>query len=313
MNKTHLTNLVSAALMTIAVGLGVSILPSLTRAQNGIEGRTLEVSPPQQELTINPGATTSVKVKVLNPSKEDLKVAVRVEDFTAKGEEGQVALTQESGDYSVVKWVTFSPSSFTLKPGQNQDVTGTISVPAGAGGGRYGSFVFSVSGDTSATPGEQAVVAQEVASLFLVNVNGPKVEKLAMESFSAPKFQEFGPVPFTISYSNTGNVHLKPQGIIAVTDMFGKKATDLVVAGFNVFPGAKRTVTPTWDKKMIIGKFTANAIVYTGATNNDTLTATTTFIVFPIRIAAIILAVLIVLFLLRNRIGKAFRILASGK
>jgi hypothetical protein len=236
-----------------------------------------------------------------------------VEDFTAKGEEGQVALT-EGGQYSVVNWVTFSPGTFTLKPGQMQEVDASVNVPLGSGGGRYGSLVFSVSGQAAdISRGEQAIVAQEVASLFLVNVNGPKIEKLTLEAFSAPKFLEFGPVPFTVSYANSGNVHLKPQGIINIVDMFGKKAAGIVVSGFNVFPGAKRTVTPTWDKKMVIGKFTADAVIYTNGTTNDTLTGTTTFIVFPIRIAAIILLVLIVIFLMRKRLGRAFRVMAGGK
>jgi hypothetical protein len=42
------------------------------------------------------------------------------------------------------------------------------------------------------------------------------------------------------------------------------------------------------------------------------LTATTTFFVFPVRIAAVILGVLIILFLLRKRLRKAIRALTRG-
>jgi hypothetical protein len=315
--KTEKTfsNQLAVGLILIILALTISVLPALTRAQSPVDGRTLEVSPPQQELTIDPGKSSQIKVKVSNPAtaKEELSIKARVEDFTAKGDEGQVALT-EGGAYSIVNWVTFTPSEFNLKPGQMQEVDATINVPAGSGGGRYGSLVFSATGAApTITQGEQAVVAQEVASLFLVNVNGPKIEKLTLDTFSAPKFLEFGPVPFTVSYSNSGNVHLKPQGIINIVDTFGKKAAAVVVGGFNVFPGAKRTVTPTWDKKMVIGKFTADAVIYTNGSNNDTLTGTTTFIVFPVRIAVIVILILVVLFLMRNRLAKAFKVMAGGK
>jgi hypothetical protein len=313
MTMNNLSNRVALILSLVAFSLTVTVLPSLTKAQTGIEGRTLEVSPPQQELAIDPGKSNQIKVKVSNPSQEELAIKVRVEDFTAKGEEGQVALT-EGGQYSITNWVTFTPSEFSLKPGQMQEVDATINVPLGSGGGRYGSLVFSATGVAAKiAKGEQAIVAQEVASLFLVNVNGPKIEKLTLDTFSAPKFLEFGPVPFTVSYTNSGNVHLKPQGIINVVDTFGKKAAGVVVGGFNVFPGAKRTVNPTWDQKMIIGKFTADAVIYTNGTNNDTLTGTTTFIVFPVRIAAIVILILIVLVLMRKRLSRAFKIMAGGK
>jgi hypothetical protein len=44
--------------------------------------------------------------------------------------------------------------------------------------------------------------------------------------------------------------------------------------------------------------------MYYGA-NNQNLTATTTFFVFPARIAAIILAILFIIFLMRKRLKKA--------
>jgi hypothetical protein len=62
---------------------------------------------------------------------------------------------------------------------------------------------------------------------------------------------------------------------------------------------------------MIIGKYVANAIIYTGSAKNDTMTATTTFIVFPLRIVAIIILVVIVLYLLRKRLSRSLKALAG--
>ena len=66
-------------------------------------GQGLEVSPPSQEVTIDPNGTTTIKAKLRNRSNNALPINVRVEDFTAKGDEGQVELNANS-PYSFVNW-----------------------------------------------------------------------------------------------------------------------------------------------------------------------------------------------------------------
>src|SRR5947208_1235838 len=63
-------------------------------------GQGLEVSPPSQEVTVDPGGTIMVKAKIRNPGNNTLPIQVHIEDFTAKGNEGQVELTANS-PYSI--------------------------------------------------------------------------------------------------------------------------------------------------------------------------------------------------------------------
>lgn len=271
------------------------------------EGQTLEVSPPSQEATVDPGGSTTVTAKITNKSNATLPLTVHIEDFTASGDEGQVALSTGS-QYSVTGWTKVRPSSFTLGPGESQDVTATITAPKGAAGGRYGSFVFGVTPDKAT--GNAATVSQQIASLFLLRVNGPVNERLALTEMSAPMFQEFGPVPISLRFENSGNVHVKAYGLINVTDILGHKVADIVVPGTNVFPDAARNVQAKLNKSFLIGPYTATAIIYYGS-HNDVLNAQTTFYVFPVRIAAVILVVIILLFLMRKRLRKALRALTK--
>lgn len=285
---------------------GVSFLTVQKFVTAQVAGQGMEISPPSQEVTVNPGETTTIKAKLRNPSNKTLPISVRVEDFLAKGEEGQVELTSSS-PYSVISWTKISPEKFELAPGESQEVTATINVPADAAGGRFGSFVFAVQPDTP--EGTAASVAQQVASLFLLKVSGPVDEKLAIKSFSAPGFSEFGPVPFEVNVANEGNVHVKTYGLINVTDMFGNRVADVVVKGTNVFPQAERNIKAQLDKQFLFGQYKASALLYFGE-QNDNITANTTFIVFPVRIAVGILIVIIILFLMRKRFkraGKALR------
>ncbi|OGG01746.1 hypothetical protein A2Z33_00195 [Candidatus Gottesmanbacteria bacterium RBG_16_52_11] len=294
------------ALLTGALIVALTVLLSFSKTHGQMSGQSLEVSPPSQELIADPGETVIVKAKVRNRAETPLPITVRIEDFVATGEGGQVSLT-EKGPWAVSTWTTVAPVGFTLKPGEVREVEATVAVPrSGVAGGRYGSFVFSVSGEGG--PGK-AALSQEVASLFLLRVSGPVEEKISIQSFSIPAFLEFGPVPMTLSFTNTGNVHLKPQGVVTISNMLGGKVADVPIDGVNVFPQAKRTVTTNWNTTYLIGRYSAKALVYTGSSSNELMEATATFFVFPWRIVIVAALVIAALFILRRRIRKALKAL----
>ncbi len=292
----------------IAIILLLSVFLNFTSAQNVISSQSLEVSPPSQELQADPGQTITAKAKVRNKSADSININVRIEDFTAQGEEGQVALL-EKGPQSLTSWITLDSDTFPLRPNEAKEIVAKISVPKEAAGGHYGSFVFSIGGGEAA-PGT-ATVAQELASLFLIRISGPISEKLLISEFKSPAFLEFGPVPFTLKFTNSGNVHVKPFGLINITDVFGRVVKDVVVRGeTNIFPGASRIVTVSYDDKLLLGPFKAQAVLNFGS-KNESLTATTTFFVFPVRIAAATLLVLFAIYIGRKRLGKALKALAG--
>lgn len=287
--------------------IAISSLYTLSSwAQIQFTGQSLEVSPPSQDIEGDPGQTITIKAKVRNRNNATNTINVRLEDFTAQGEEGQVALI-DKGPYSVTSWATIEPETFTLGPGESQEVTATVEIPEKAAGGRYGSFVFGLGGEGDEA-GSAAQVAQEVASLFLLRISGPVNERLRLVEFKAPGFSEYGPVPFDMKFTNEGNVHVKTFGLINVQNMFGQKVADVVVSGTNIFPSATRIIHPELDKKILFGPHTATAIMYYGA-GNETLTATTSFTVFPLKLAVVVILVIVFLVLIRRRLAKAMNAL----
>lgn len=292
------------AILSLAV-IGISFIAESNFAQNRTSAQTLEVTPVTQEISADPGQTVTLKTTVRNRSDNNVPVVARVENFTAVGEEGQIELVEE-GPWSISTWTTLSPKEFTLDPGQEQEVEATIRVPdQNTGGGRYGSFVFAIQGKGDAN---SAGVSQEIASLFLIKVNGPVSENLQLLEFQAPNFAEFGPIPLEMKFRNEGNVHVKVQGVINVTNMFGKKVQDVVIPPTNVFPGANRVVTAEFSKKFLFGPYQALAIVYYGE-SNQSITEYVPFFVFPVRIVAVVIIIFVLLYLSRKRISKAMKAL----
>jgi hypothetical protein len=301
------------ALFSLVIA-AVALVASLTLtfgifAQNQTSVQSLEVSPPSQELQTDPGQTLTATAKVRNKSRETIPLTVRIEDFTASGDEGQVALTDQ-GPYSLSKWAVLSPQSFSLAPGAEQIVTAKIKVPTNkVAGGYYGSFVFSVK--TPAPQAGTAAVGQEIASLFLLKITGQVNEQLSLDSITAPVFSEFGPIPLSIKFTNNGNIHTKVYGLVNVSDMFGQKVADIVVNQTNIFPGASRQVKATLDKQFLFGKYTATAIMYYGTTKNETLTSIGSFTVVPYRIIALLVIIGALFYSMRKRLKRAFRALTK--
>lgn len=287
-----------------AFALGLLLLAFPVAAQSPNADRSIEVSPPSQEIEASAGETVTAKASIRNKGSVSLPISVRVEDFVAEGEEGQVALKGEEGD-SIAKISEISPESFTLEPGQTREVTVSVDLPENAAGGRYGAMVFSV--DSDSNDDNAAGISQEVASLFLVRVGGDVNETLALSKFSAPAFSESGPVPFSLTFSNGGNVHIKPYGLINVTDMFGNKVSDVVIAPTNILPGATRVITANLDKRFLIGPYKATAIIYYGTETKDSINAETSFTVIPYKLLAVLALVLFLLYRSRKRVRKALK------
>lgn len=301
--------LLRIALLPIFVIAALIVFTHTTDAQNRNDDQSMEISPPSQEVTVDPGKTTTIVAKVRNKSNNTLPISVRIEGFIASGDQGQIALTEEDGP-SVKDWTTITPKKFTLAPGEEQEVTAKVTLPKnGVAGGQYGSFIFSVTPDSDDP--QAAKIAQEVASLFLIRVSGNEEEYLILDSITAPKYSEYGPITFNMKFTNTGNVHVKPYGLINVSDMFGNKVKDIVVPGNNIFPKASRVINANLDKRFLIGKYTATAIMYYGSTKNDTLTATTTFIVLPYKLLIGVFVLLFIFFKLRKnkRMKRTFKAL----
>lgn len=270
--------------------------------------QSLEVSPPSQEVSGSAGSQIMVKAKIRNKSFNPVNLKVRVEDFTASGQEGQVALVEKT-ENSLKSWSLLSLEQLSLKPNEQKEVTAMINIPAGLVGGHYGAFVFSIVGEEP--KGGEAALAQEVASLFLIRLGGETKESLVLTDFKVPRFLEFGPVPMEIKFKNSGNVHSKPFGLINVRNVFGKTVKDVVVKGeTNILPGATRVIRANLDKKYMFGFYTAEVLMNYGS-KNESLSSTSTFVVVPVRIVLGVLFGVVILVKMRKRLSKAWKALVG--
>lgn len=275
----------------------------------------ITVTPLTFELTATPGETIKNAVRVTNPTQGSLIFDMEVEDFTAVGEGGEVIVeTSADETFSMRKWIRTIPQQFTIEPGQTQVVEFAITVPENAEpGGHYGTILATVKGSIGVTG---AATAPKVGSLVLLTVSGPIREELFVREFRVPSFSEYGPIPFTVRLENTGSVHVKPIGFVTISDFSGEKVIDIPFPQKRVLPGNTRKIDLAWEKKYPIGKYTA-VLVGSFGISNTPISATTTFWVFPWKIALEIfgafIALIVALIMTRKRFAAAFRILVKGE
>jgi len=291
----------SAAFVALSIALAFSsfVRPQIARADS------IGLTPPKFELLGNPGDTVNEKIKVENRDNSDTTYQIDVEDFKAADDDGSVSLVDDPNapatNFSLAQWVTVEPKRVTVPAGQEKVIDVTIKIPKDAEpGGHYASVLVHVAGISTAEG--SASVESRVGTLVLLRVSGAITEKLNVDIFKTNEsYYQQGPVEFELRTTNTGNVHVAPAGTIVITNMFGKKIQEIPLTTANVLPGSSRIVRTTLDNKGLLGRYTATLVANYGQSKQN-ITATTSFIVFPVYLIVIIVVVFLVLYwALRNR------------
>ncbi len=302
----------SFAFIALLLG-GVTILNVCS-----VKGASISISPVTFELTANSGDTLVNKIRIYNPSDSTIAIRMEVEDFSPMGELGEVIVApEEEMTYSLKRWVTTEPNEFTLEPREQRFINFTINIPDNAEpGGKYGSILASTVG-VAGPDITGASIAQKVGALVLLTVSGEVEENLIVKEFTVPDFSEYGPVPFSIRFENTGTVHIRPRGFVTVFDWRGNKIVDIEFPQQNVIPGAIRKTEVSWDKKWLIGRYTSTLIGSYGTANLPLKPPVVVFWVFPWKMALGIslglMAVITYFVKTRRRWRTALRVLIKGE
>lgn len=284
-----------------------------------VQAARIAITPLVFELTGERGQIVESEVRVMNPSYTDkITVKMEAEDMYPQGEEGQVRLEippEERIPFSLSSWISFEPKTFSLEPREEKPVKFRIKVPENAEpGGHYAGIIAKV--ETMAGPGGVGVgIVQRVASLVLLTVPGVAKEEIALLNFETSKlYYETGPVKFLVRLENRGNIHLRPQATISITNFLGQKVGEVQLEQRNILPGAIRKYEIEWPKKWLWwGKYKATLSGFYGQNKIPLGEREIEFWAFPWKIG-VLLGLLIVFFIFtRRRWIKALKILIKGE
>jgi hypothetical protein len=256
---------------------------SVGRAQqnNNGNGSGLSISPTRSELRIERGKTDEVKVSVRNVTKGAIVAKPFVADFESDNETGEPKLLTDQNkrnSATIYKFVN-GLADVSLAPGENKELTYTISIPSDApAGAYYGAITYRAvpaSQANNESGGGEVALTANVASLVLVEVPGEITEKIQITSIKALSNGKGGslftkkPSQAGITIKNLGNSFAKPFGTVTVTNMSGKQIHSYEINNStprsNILPKTSRTFTDEIKGISKPGRYTITANVSFGS------------------------------------------------
>jgi hypothetical protein len=232
-----------------------------------------------------------------------------------------VLLGDDRGPYTLKDYISYPYPNFELDHNERARIPVTITVPADAeSGGRYGSLlVTTVTKEAEINQAEGASAASAIVSrvgtLFFVTIPGEIYTEGELQSFATvPDKQVFseGPINFQILFENKGNIHLNPYGEIRITNFFDEEVGFVELDPWFALPQSLRSREVSWDRGLLIGRYTATAHINRGY--DDLIdTQSITFWVLPWQIIVPIFAGLFIVFFLIRFFARNFEFKRRSK
>lgn len=279
------------------------------------QSNAITVSPAINEIKINPGQAKIGEMVIINPTDSPLALRVYALSFEPADLFGTLKFVDNKEVTALPSWLSFD-KQLLVPPKQSKKFKYKIDTPKEAEpGGQYASLFFETINllEEEAEKDNDTRITKRVGALFMVTVNGDIRETGRVLgasssdkcsgldcSFDAKKLREWGPVPFTFKFENTGNVHVKVRGKIEIFNIFRQKVGEIPVDEKTVLPEATRQLDATWLREPLFGYYRAKLTINYGTYNSQDK-AEVWFFAFPWKIAILCLIVVTALLYYRKR------------
>lgn len=262
----------------------------------------LGVYPPILQIQATVPVIISKDITVVNASRDAEDVSVVLRPFTASSSNnGQVLYlpsgTKMSPDKDIFKKVQIldgdNPiTELSLAPKQKKTVTVRIGLPKDEPGADYYFSVLFISKTSPDTTVNGSRITAGIGMNVLLSISPKDKTQGFLEEFSAPLFNQTGPIPFTVKLNNASRHFITPTGQILVRNMFGQLIGKIELESVNVLGNSTRYL-PTkenqsvhghpvamWNEKVLFGPYRAN-IVLSLSDEGPIFTRTVYFFVMP--------------------------------
>lgn len=228
-------------LILFILGLGFCFLANQSQA--------LTVGPVKLEFSADPEDVIEGQCLLFNEGEEAGTFYPSFELFTYKKGEMKY-LGEKTG---LASWIETVPKVF-LEPKETKKIPFSIKVPEDAEPGGHSAIIWWSTAPPATEAGGMTIVTR-TGILVLLRVSGEVIESGKIVSFETENQKRFFshlPINFILQFENSGNVQLKPQGEIEITNIFGRTIAILAVneVGSHTFPEDIRAYTVSWNPKI---------------------------------------------------------------
>lgn len=269
---------------------------SFAFAQGGIG---IKISPSLVEERVDPGQVLEGSLTVTNENGGTQTFYVQTRDIIDMRESGAPIFADEDDtEKRTAGWIEPLVQSFTLAVGESTQLPYRITVPETAEPGSHSAAIF-VTREADPVAESGAGVGFHVASLISLRVSGEVTDDLQLRSFSTLRaFHTTPAVTFEARLENNGNVTQRPQGIISISNMFGKEVgkVDMNDTAGAILPHTERLYTVDWQPDgFMFGRYTAMLSVVYGDLVRKTITRELSVWIVPVKEVGIVLGGVVLL------------------
>lgn len=211
-NKFYHVIIASSLLVSIAVAANISASAQQQSDPKSSAGG-ITVSPALATITIGADTTSgtaTVTIKNNFSAVVNLNAAIKSVD-----QDNGILVPSGELDAELQKLITLNVQDFTLQPNESKDVVITVrNTAALKPGGTYASLVIRQISSPDTTIDLQTAVG---AGIFIIKEDGA-VRELQAQDISINRFVLQPPSSVSLTFKNTGNVHIVPRGQIVVVN-----------------------------------------------------------------------------------------------
>lgn len=280
------------------------------------EGVSLKVAPPNIVIQTAAPAIIEKPIKIINKNDQSITLDIIYEPFTQRsGENGKVSFELNKDDFfradpDIFQKITVldnarAVKTITLSPKQEKTLTLRVNLAQNQPSSDY---YFSILFVSKANQQESIRVYTSLEGAIGINVllsifTGSKQPEGFIDAYNIPFLLQNGPVPFEITFRNTGSYLLAPQGTVLIKNMFGQTVGKVTIPKTYVLAETTRVLSARWDEQFLFGPYTAE--LFLAISDSDTsFRRSTMFVGIPTGSLVGIIGVIIAIFVLRSRLRR---------
>lgn len=265
------------------------------------------VSPVKIELDLRPGQEFKQPMTVINRLGKKANFTV-IKEGLIKNENGELVET-------AIDWIEPEIENFSLEQGERMILDIKINVPEGVRPGGYYAAILVANEGEDLQEGKSGIeFVSRVGLSALITIPGKVKEEGSITKFSTDKFFYLtGPVDFKTIFQNQGNIHLAPEGEITVRNFLGSIVAQIPLRSWTVLPNSSREWEARWNRKWILGFYSADLNLHYGSQNQQVAKQRLVFWAFPWHLLILILMILGVLYYLLRKLSEKVEIKIKRK
>lgn len=188
-----------------------------------VQAKSLSLDQAHVRLSVYPGEVKSGVIKIDNPSEEEIKMRVYLEDwrYSSYSDGAKEFFPAGTTPFSCASWINFSPAEFTIPSFGRQVINYTARLPQEAKGAYFSVMFFETDlADAKDNPESAVRLKARLGALFSIETQGQLKCEAGLQDIKVKK--ESGLLRICANFKNRGNTDIAPKVVFHIIDAQGK-------------------------------------------------------------------------------------------